>query len=216
MPMVKSKSSKRWLRERAQDEYVKKSKREGYRSRASFKLLEIQKKDRFIKRGRTVVDLGSAPGGWSQVAKHLVGHQGMVFASDILPMEPIPGVNFIQGDFTKKAVFEQLTAEIRGGLVDLVISDMAPNISGVRSRDQAESARLNDLAIDLVRKYLKSGGSVVMKTFQGPEVVKLVEEMKNYFSSVRIVKPKASRKMSSEVYVVAMGFRPAVWSSCFS
>ena len=205
--MVKSKSSKRWLGERSQDEYVKKSKREGYRSRASFKLLEIQKKDRFIKRGMTVVDLGSAPGGWSQVAKHLVGDHGMVFASDILPMEPIPGVNFIQGDFTEKVVLEQLTAEIRGGLVDLVISDMAPNISGIKAIDQANSIHLAELAFDLSRSILGEGAYFLVKMFEGEGSEAFKKLLSREFKRVKTRKPTASRARSSEFYLLAEDFR---------
>ena len=205
--MVKSKSSKRWLGERSQDEYVKKSKREGYRSRASFKLLEIQKKDRFIKRGMTVVDLGSAPGGWSQVAKNLVGDQGKVFASDILPMEPIPGVNFIQGDFTKKSVLEQLTAEIRGGLVDLVISDMAPNITGMKAIDQPNSIHLAELAFDLSRSILSEGAYFLVKMFEGEGSEAFKKLLSREFTRVKVRKPTASRARSREFYLLAEDFR---------
>ena len=204
--MVKSKSSKRWIEERAKDEYVKRSKEEGYRSRASFKLLEIQEKDRFIKPGMTVVDLGAAPGGWSQVAKRLVGDQGKVFASDILPMEPISGVNFIQGDFTKKCVLEQLIAEIEGGLVDLVISDMAPNITGIKAIDQPRAINLAELSLDLSRSILREGAYFLVKTFEGEGSNQLRQLLSREFKRVKIRKPTASRARSREFYLLAEEF----------
>ena len=205
--MVKSKSSRRWLDEHFKDKYVKDISDSGYRSRASYKLLEMQKKDSFMRPGMTIVDLGAAPGGWPQIALSVVGAKGKILATDILPMEPITGVDFIQGDFSKEEVFDDLVSRIGDSPVDLVISDMAPNISGVKERDRAESLRLNLLTVDMAQTYLKNKGVAVMKTFQNPQVANLVEEIKNSFSSVRIVKPAASRKESSEVYVVAQGFR---------
>ena len=204
--MVKSKSSKRWLEEHARDKYVIRSKEEGYRSRASFKLLEIQKKDRFIKRGMTVVDLGSAPGGWSQVAKRLVGEQGRVFANDILPMEPIPGVNFIQGDFTETGVLEQLIAEIQGESVDLVISDMAPNITGISAVDQPNSIYLAELALDFARSILGEGAYFLVKMFEGEGSGSFKQLLNREFTGVKTRKPTASRARSREFYLLAEEF----------
>ena len=204
--MVKSKSSKRWIEEHAKDEYVKRSKEEGYRSRASFKLLEIQEKDRFIKPGMTVVDLGAATGGWSQVAKRLVGDQGKGFASDILPMEPISGVNFIQGDFTKTCVLERLIAEIEGGLVDLVISDMAPNITGISAVDQPNSIYLAELALDFARSILVEGAYFLVKMFEGEGSDAFKQLLNREFTGVKTRKPTASRARSREFYLLAEEF----------
>ena len=204
--MVKSKSSKRWLEEHARDKYVIRSKEEGYRSRASFKLLEIQEKDRFIKRGMTVVDLGSAPGGWSQVAKRLVGEQGRVFANDILPMEPISGVNFIQGDFTETGVLEQLIAEIQGESVDLVISDMAPNITGINAVDQPNSIYLAELALDFARSILGGGAYFLVKMFEGEGSDAFKQLLNREFTGVKTRKPTASRARSREFYLLAEEF----------
>ena len=204
--MVKSKSSKRWLEEHARDKYVIRSKEEGYRSRASFKLLEIQEKDRFIKRGMTVVDLGSAPGGWSQVAKRLVGEQGRVFANDILPMEPISGVNFIQGDFTETGVLEQLIAEIQGESVDLVISDMAPNITGISAVDQPKSIYLAELALDFARSILGEGAYFLVKMFEGEGSDAFKQLLNREFTGVKTRKPTASRARSREFYLLAEEF----------
>ena len=204
--MVKSKSSRRWLEERAKDKYVKRSKKEGYRSRASFKLLEIQKRDRIIKRGMTVVDLGSAPGGWSQVVKRLVGDQGRVFASDILPMEPISGVNFIQGNFTETVVLEQLIAEIEGVPVDLVISDMAPNITGIKAVDQPNAIHLAELALDLARSILGEGAYFLVKMFEGEGSEEFKKLVSSEFTSVKTRKPSASRARSREYYLLAEEF----------
>jgi len=204
--MVKSKSSKRWLEEHARDKYVIRSKEEGYRSRASFKLLEIQEKDRFIKRGMTVVDLGSAPGGWSQVAKRLVGEQGRVFANDILPMEPISGVNFIQGDFTETGVLEQLIAEIQGESVDLVISDMAPNITGISAVDQPNSIYLAELALDFARSILGEGAYFLVKMFEGEGSDAFKQLLNREFTGVKTRKPTASRARSREFYLLAEEF----------
>jgi len=204
--MVKSKSSKRWLEEHARDKYVIRSKEEGYRSRASFKLLEIQEKDRFIKRGMTVVDLGSAPGGWSQVAKRLVGEKGRVFANDILPMEPISGVNFIQGDFTETGVLEQLIAEIQGESVDLVISDMAPNITGISAVDQPNSIYLAELALDFARSILGEGAYFLVKMFEGEGSDAFKQLLNREFTGVKTRKPTASRARSREFYLLAEEF----------
>ena len=205
--MVHSKSSKKWLEERAKDKYVKKSKQAGYRSRASFKLLEIQEKDNVIKPGMTVVDLGCAPGGWSQVAKNLVGDKGIVLASDILPMTPIPGVRFIQGDFTDDSVFEDLIGSIKGESADLVISDMAPNITGIRAIDQPASIHLAELALDFARSTLGEGTYFLVKVFEGEGISEFKKLLSSEFEKVKVRKPKASRSRSREVYLLAEKFR---------
>ncbi|WP_346837335.1 23S rRNA (uridine(2552)-2'-O)-methyltransferase RlmE [Microbulbifer sp. SAOS-129_SWC] len=205
--MGRSKSSHRWLREHFNDHYVKQSQKEGYRSRASYKLQELQDKDRLIKPGMTVVDLGAAPGGWSQVAMELVGHKGRVLASDILPMDPLAGVDFVQGDFTEEAVLNQLLERLGEERADLVISDMAPNMSGVRAVDQPASMYLVELAVDMARQVLKPGGAFVAKVFQGEGFDELIRELRGSYSSVVTRKPGASRPRSREVYVVARGFK---------
>ena len=203
----KRSSSKAWLKEHRDDPYVQQAQREGYRSRACYKLLELQERDRLIRPGMTVLDLGSAPGGWSQVAVALVGHSGRVIASDILPMDTIAGVEFIQGDFTEEEVFEQLLAALAGTPVDLVISDMAPNMSGMNAVDQPRSIYLVELALDMARQVLTPGGAFVSKVFQGEGFDELYREARESFDRVLTRKPKASRPRSREVYVVARGFR---------
>ncbi|MBY6190423.1 23S rRNA (uridine(2552)-2'-O)-methyltransferase RlmE [Microbulbifer agarilyticus] len=205
--MGRSKSSHRWLREHFNDHYVKQSQKEGYRSRASYKLQELQEKDRLIKPGMTVVDLGAAPGGWSQVAAELVGHKGRVLASDILPMDALAGVDFVQGDFTEEAVFEELLEKLGEERADLVISDMAPNMSGVRAVDQPASMYLVELAVDMARQTLKSGGAFVAKVFQGEGFDELIRDLRSQYQTVVTRKPGASRPRSREVYVVARGFK---------
>ena len=203
----KKSSSKAWLKEHRDDPYVQQAQREGYRSRACYKLLELQEKDRLITPGMTVVDLGSAPGGWSQVAVELVGHKGRVVASDILPMDNLAGVEFIQGDFTEDAVFEQILEAIGGEPVDLVVSDMAPNMSGMAAVDQPKSMYLVELALDMAQRVLAPGGSFVAKVFQGEGFDDLFLEARDAFDKVLTRKPKASRPRSREVYLVARGFR---------
>ena len=205
--MVNSKSSKKWLEERARDKYVKKSKQAGFRSRASFKLLEIQEKDRFIKPGMVVVDLGCAPGGWSQAAKSLVGDKGSVLATDILPMAPISGVKFIQGDFTDDAVFEDLIEKVQSESVDLVISDMAPNITGIRAIDQPGSMHLAELALDFARSILREGAYFLVKVFEGEGIGEFKQILSNEFEKVKVRKPKASRSRSRELYLLAEKYR---------
>ena len=205
--MVSSKSSKKWLEERARDQYVKKSKQAGFRSRASFKLLEIQEKDRFIQPGMIVVDLGSAPGGWSQAAKILVGDKGSVLATDILPMAPISGVKFIQGDFTEDAVFEDLIERVGGESVDLVISDMAPNITGIRAIDQPGSMHLAELALDFARSILREGAYFLVKVFEGEGIGEFKQVLASEFEKVKVRKPKASRSRSREFYLLAEKYR---------
>ena len=203
----KRSSSKAWLKEHRDDPYVQQAQREGYRSRACYKLLELQERDKLIRPGMTVLDLGSAPGGWSQVAVALVGHSGRVIASDILPMDTIAGVEFIQGDFTEEEVFEQLLAALAGTPVDLVISDMAPNMSGLNAVDQPRSIYLVELALDMARQVLAPGGAFVSKVFQGEGFDELYRDTRESFDRVLTRKPKASRPRSREVYVVARGFR---------
>ncbi len=206
--MSKTKSSKNWLKEHEDDAWVKKSRAEGYRSRASYKLLEIHKSDRLIRPGMTVVDLGSAPGGWSQVAAKLVGSSGRVIASDILAMDPVPGVAFVQGDFTEEACFQEILALIpEGEGVDLVISDMAPNLSGMAAIDQPRSLHLVELAVDFARTTLKPDGALLTKVFQGEGFEALLRDLRSEFTQVVNRKPDASRPRSKEIYLLAKGYR---------
>ena len=201
--MSRSKSSKQWLRDHFNDAYVKKSKYEGYRSRASYKLLEIQRKDNFIKPGMTVVDLGAAPGGWSQVAAELVGDKGRVIASDILPMDIIANVEFVQGNFTEQGVLDKLVDQLRGSQADLVISDMAPNMSGMKGIDQPQAMNLAELALDMSRSVLKPGANFLVKVFQGEGFESFRQELRETFRTVKTRKPAASRTKSSEIYLLA-------------
>lgn len=205
--MARSKSSSRWLREHFDDPYVKKAQAEGYRSRAVYKLLELQERDRVLKPGQVVVDLGAAPGGWSQVAADIVGDQGRVLALDILPMDGIADVQFIQGDFREQAVLDQVVAALDGASVDLVMSDMAPNISGMREVDQPRAMYLAELALDFVRQVLKPGGAFVVKVFHGEGFDQYIRELRGDFERVVVRKPKASRSRSREVYALATGYR---------
>jgi 23S rRNA (uridine2552-2'-O)-methyltransferase len=201
--MARSKSSHRWMQRHVNDEYVKRSQKEGYRSRAAYKLLELQEKDRFIKPGQVVVDLGAAPGGWLQVAAQLVGKKGKVIGLDLLEIDPLAGVELIQGDFREDAILEQLMQVLDGRQVDLVISDMAPNVSGVAAVDQPRAMYLCELALDFCRHALKPGGGMVIKVFQGEGFDEFFREMKSSFGKVVTRKPKASRPKSREVYLVA-------------
>lgn len=205
--MARSKSSGRWLDEHFNDQYVKKSQQDGYRSRASYKLLELQSKDKLFQPGMSVLDLGSAPGGWSQVAVELVGKKGRVVASDILPMEPIEGVHFVQGDFTELAVYEQIISVFGDNRVDLVISDMAPNMSGVSAVDQPKSMYLAELSVDMTDQILSPGGCLIAKVFHGDGFDELLKVVRSKFNKVQIRKPDASRARSKEQYLVARGFR---------
>ena len=204
--MVKSKSSRRWLDERFKDKYVKDIADTGYRSRASYKLLEMQEKDNFMRPGMTIVDLGAAPGGWSQIAMSVVGPKGKILATDILPMEPITGVDFIQGDFSKDEVFDDLVSRIGDSPVDLVISDMAPNISGISAIDQPRCIYLAELALDFARSILKPGAYFLVKVFQGEGIDAFKAQMSRNFRKVKIRKPDASRARSKEIYFLAEGF----------
>ncbi|MCW8890405.1 MAG: 23S rRNA (uridine(2552)-2'-O)-methyltransferase RlmE [Sedimenticola sp.] len=204
--MKKSKSSHQWLDRHFNDEYVKRAQAEGYRSRASYKLLDLQEKDRLISPGQVVVDLGAAPGGWSQVALKLVGDKGQVFALDILDMEPIGGVSFIQGDFREDSVLEQFHRLLDGRPVDLVISDMAPNVSGMSAVDQPRAMYLCELALEYAREVLRPGGSFVVKVFQGEGFDQYIKEVRSSFAKVVTRKPAASRSQSREVYLVARSY----------
>lgn len=205
--MARSKSSGRWLDEHFNDQYVKKSQQDGYRSRASYKLLELQDKDKLFKPGMSVLDLGSAPGGWSQVAVELVGDKGRVVASDILPMEPIAGVDFVEGDFTEMEVYDQILNVLGEDKVDLVISDMAPNMSGVSAVDQPKAMYLVELAVDMADQILKPGGALVAKVFHGDGFDELLKATRSKFKKVQIRKPDASRARSKEQYLVAKDFK---------
>jgi 23S rRNA (uridine2552-2'-O)-methyltransferase len=205
--MARSKSSARWLREHFTDEYVKRAQAEGYRSRAAYKLLEIHEKDHLLRPGLTVVDLGAAPGGWSQLAARLVGERGAVIALDLLPMEPLPGVDFIEGDFREAAVLEQLLNALNGRPVDLVISDMAPNTSGVKAVDQPRGMYLAELALDFARRGLRPGGDFLTKAFQGEGFDPFLRELRAAFAKVLIRKPRASRARSAEQYLLARNYR---------
>lgn len=204
--MVKSKSSRRWLDEHFKDKYVKDISDSGYRSRASYKLLEMQKKDSFMRPGMTIVDLGAAPGGWSQIALSVVGAKGKILATDILPMEPITGVDFIQGDFSNEEVFDDLVLRIGDSPVDLVISDMAPNISGISAIDQPRCIYLAELALEFARSILKPGAYFLVKVFQGEGTDAYKALILRHFQKVKIRKPNASRARSKEFYFLAEGF----------
>ena len=205
--VARSKSSGRWLKEHFDDHYVKQSKSDGLRSRASYKLQELNDKDRLLRPGMTVVDLGAAPGGWSQVASELVGDRGRVVASDILPMDSLAGVDFIQGDFTDEAVLVQILAALGDVPADLVISDMAPNMSGMSGIDQPAAMYLVELALDMVRQVLKPGGSFLVKVFQGEGFDAYLADVRQSFSKVVTRKPEASRARSREVYLLGTGFK---------
>ena len=203
MIVAKKGSSRRWMHEHLNDEYVKKAQKEGYRCRAVYKLLEIIEKKHIINKGDTVLDLGAAPGGWSQVAVKITGKSGQVFANDILPIEEINGVNFIQGDFTEQSVYDELMNLIKGSSIDIVLSDMAPNMSGQLSVDQPKSMYLADLAIDFALKILSRNGHFIVKVFQGDGFDEYVKKSRSSFRKVSIIKPKASRPRSKEVYLLA-------------
>lgn len=205
--MARSKSSTRWLQEHFSDPYVKRAQAEGWRSRAVFKLEELIERDHLLKPGMVVVDLGAAPGGWSQVVNERLRGSGRIVALDILPMQGIGGVDFIQGDFREESVLKQLEAQLSGARVDLVLSDMAPNMSGVDVVDQARMMHLAELALDFARNWLKPGGAFLIKLFQGAGFDDYVRTLRADFERVSIRKPKASRARSSEVYALATGKR---------
>ena len=205
--MARSKSSERWLREHFGDAFVRQAQALGLRSRAAFKLLEIDQRDRLLRPGQTVVDLGAAPGGWAQVAADKVGPGGRVVALDLLPIDPLPGVTVLQGDFTEQAVLDRLLGELDGRPVDLVLSDMAPNMSGMKAVDQPRAALLAELALDCARQVLRPKGDLLLKMFQGEGFDPLLAELRAAFSKVVVRKPKASRPRSREVYLLARNYR---------
>ena len=205
--MARTKSSARWLREHFTDEYVRRAQAEGYRSRAVYKLLEIHEKDQLLKPGGTVVDLGAAPGGWSQLATRLVGQGGRVIALDLLPMEPLAGVEFIQGDFRETAVLDQLLAALAGRPVDLVLSDLAPNTSGIKAVDQPRGLYLAELALDFAGRCLRPGGDFLVKAFQGEGFDAFLQDLRAAFAAVAPRKPRASRARSAEQYLLARNYR---------
>ena len=205
--MGRSKSSSRWMAEHFEDEYVKMAQAQGYRSRAVFKLKEIQEKDQLIKPGMNIVDLGAAPGGWSQFARQLLGKKNKLIALDILPMDALEGVDFIQGDFREESVMEQLFVALEGLPVDLVMSDMAPNMSGNKGVDQPRAIYLGELALDTAKTVLTKNGSFLVKLFHGEGFEAIHSEIQRSFTKVAIRKPKASRPRSNEVYILAKGFK---------
>jgi len=205
--MKRSKSSQRWLSRQASDPYVRLSKVQGYRSRAAYKLLELDRKDCLLRPGTTVVDLGAAPGGWSQVAAQSLGRGGRVLALDVLEMEPLPGVDIITGDFNDEAVLARALAWLGDARADLVLSDMAPNVSGVRAVDQPRAMQLVELALDFAERALKPGGNLVVKVFQGEGFDAALRQLRERCDKVACRKPDASRSDSRETYFVAKGFR---------
>ena len=205
--MARSKTSQNWLREHFNDPYVKMAQKDGYRSRASYKLLEIQEKDRILRPGNTVIDLGAAPGGWSQVTSRGLGDKGRLIAADILERDSIPDVTFIQGDFTEESVLAQILEAVGNHPVDLVISDMAPNMSGVKLADQARAMYLCELALDLAGQVLRPGGDFLIKIFQGEGFDVYHKQVRTMFDKVQMRKPLSSRDRSREQYLLARGFR---------
>ncbi|MBR9771020.1 MAG: 23S rRNA (uridine(2552)-2'-O)-methyltransferase RlmE [Halomonas sp.] len=202
-----SKTSASWLKEHFDDRYVQQSWQDGYRSRASYKLVELDDKDKLFKPGMTVIDLGAAPGGWSQIAAERVGDAGVVIASDILEMDALAGVDFVQGDFTEESVLEEVLARLGDRPVDLVMSDMAPNMSGMAAIDQPQAMYLVELALDLARQTLRPGGTFLAKVFQGEGFDEYLKELRGAFQKVVTRKPGASRARSREVYLLAQGFK---------
>jgi 23S rRNA (uridine2552-2'-O)-methyltransferase len=204
--MKKHQSKQQWLDEHVNDEYVKKAQKDGYRSRAAYKLLEINERDHILSSGMKVVDLGAAPGGWLQVAVKIVGKKGQVIGLDLLEIEPVHDVVFLQGDFREDDIYEALMSELKGEKVDVVISDMAPNISGMDTVDQPRSIYLGELVQEFSHQVLKKGGCVLLKLFQGAGFDEYVSSLRRDFSKVYIRKPRASRARSREVYVLAKGY----------
>ena len=202
--MKPSKTSKQWMREHINDPYVQMAQKDGYRSRAAYKLLEIDERDHLVKAGMVIVDLGATPGGWSQVAANKVGDKGKVIALDLLPLAPLARVEFILGDFREESVLAQLEEKLKGKQIGLVISDMAPNISGIDTVDQARSMHLAELALEFAAQHLKPGGAFLVKVFQGSGFEEYVKLMRTHFKKVVSRKPKASRDRSSEVYMLGV------------
>jgi len=205
--MARSKQSKKWLKEHFDDIYVQQAQKDGFRSRAIYKLEEIDQRDRLIKPGMTIVDLGAAPGGWSQYASLKMAGKGRVIALDILPMDNLADVEFIQGDFTEEAVYEIVLQTLGDSKSDLVMSDMAPNISGMKAVDQPRAMYLAELALDLARRILVDNGVFLVKVFQGEGFDEFLRDIKTYFTKVIVRKPKASRPRSREVYLLASGYK---------
>jgi 23S rRNA (uridine2552-2'-O)-methyltransferase len=205
--MKRAKTSKAWMKEHVNDFFVKQAKKEGYRSRAAYKLIEIAKRDRLFRSGMTIVDLGAAPGGWSQVAALELGDKGRIVALDMNEMEPLPGVTFIRGDFTEAEVLAELKNTLGKSPVDLVISDMSPNITGIAASDQARSMYLAELALEFCRERLNSGGVFLIKVFQGAGFQEFLQSMRMDFNKVVTRKPEASRDRSSELYLLGTGKR---------
>jgi 23S rRNA (uridine2552-2'-O)-methyltransferase len=205
--MSRSKSSKSWLKEHFEDEYVQRAQKEGYRSRAIYKLIEIQEKDRILKPGMTVIDLGAAPGGWTEYAVKILGKKGRMIALDILPMEPIADVQIIQGDFREEEALNTLMQAIGEDKADLVFSDMAPNISGMDVVDIPRAYYLAELTLDLAQRVLKPGGGMLVKLFQGEGFAEYHNALKQHFTRVVVRKPKASRARSREIYALATGYK---------
>ena len=205
--MSRSKTSKAWMREHINDPYVQKAKAEGYRSRAAYKLMELDQKDRLLAPGQLVVDLGAAPGSWSQVAAAKLGSKGRVVAVDLLPMEPLPRVHFVQGDFREQEVLAALLLALGGSKADLVICDLAPNISGIGVSDQARSMYLAELALEFALQGLKPGGALLVKVFQGAGFTEFLKAMRKAFAKVGSRKPEASRGRSSEMYLLGKGLK---------
>ncbi|MDP1658512.1 MAG: 23S rRNA (uridine(2552)-2'-O)-methyltransferase RlmE [Methylotenera sp.] len=201
-------SSKAWMHEHINDEFVKRAQKEGYRARAAYKLTEIDDKDKLIKPGMTIVDLGATPGSWSQVVVQRIKGQGRIIALDLLEMEPIKGVEFIQGDFREDAVLKLLEKSLNGKQVDLVIADMAPNISGITIVDQAGAAYLTELALEFSKDWLKPSGNFLVKVFIGEGFDDILQNMREMFDKVVTRKPKASRGRSNEVYLLGLGRKP--------
>ena len=200
--MKKNKSSRAWVHDHLNDPYVQRAQADGYRARAAYKLLEIDERDHLLKPGAVVVDLGSAPGSWCQVAVKRCGPKGRVLALDLLPMEAVAGVDFLLGDFTEDGVLAELEARLEGARVDLVLSDMAPNLSGVATVDQARSIHLCELALDFAVQHLKPGGQFLVKVFQGEGFMAFRKQLEGAFASVQVRKPKASRDRSNEIYLL--------------
>jgi 23S rRNA (uridine2552-2'-O)-methyltransferase len=203
----RSRSSGRWLQEHFADPFVRRAQDEGWRSRAVFKLEEIDRRAKLLRPGQVCLDLGAAPGAWSQYARRRVGRAGRVIASDILPMTELAGVEFLQGDFEAREVFTRLLGLVPAGKMDVVLSDMSPNLSGVDAIDQPRSERLAELALEMAGRVLKPGGSALIKVFQGAGTTALVQAARGRFARVRLMKPAASRSRSAEMYLLAMQFR---------
>ena len=200
-------SSKAWIREHINDAYVQRAKKEGYRSRAAYKLLEIDARDKLLRPGMTVVELGATPGGWSQVVARRIGKKGRLVAIDLLEMEPVEGCEFIRGDFREAEALTALNTALAGRAVDLVLSDMAPNISGIDTADQARSIELAELALDFCQTNLQPGGAFLVKVFQGAGFESFYRSMAKAFERVATRKPDASRSRSAEVYLIGKGLR---------